>query len=316
MSIPCVRSSDPLHRTWAVGCVVSLAALVALGSCAEDDDGGENVITAGNDSGGDDDDDDDDDDAAGPTFPAAYRFGCIDIQIIGDADGTAVQASLLESTWTNDIALYKLNIILNVLERDEEAGTATLQVTSGVGTSDDDLCAEANTISDEHAATYTVGEALWGEASDGDLCSESTDSGGAGTYHFELPPEDVIYIYAEEDGTTLNCNPAGNAPDAIPIRAIEADVTVNADETTGYGSLTGCLTEAEAMGICSCLGSCVGDTQNPDCGDCPTGATPLRSLLTGIDPSDRCTDLMGETAFDLQIGMVTELLPQMPAACG
>jgi hypothetical protein len=43
---------------------------------------------------------------------------------------------------------------------------------------------------------------------------------------------------------------------------------------------------------------------------------PLRSLLMGINPSTRCTDLMGEDAFDLQIGFTASALPTVPATCG
>ena len=87
------------------------------------------------------------------------------------------------------------------------------------------------------------------------------------------------------------------------------------DAGPGYGELTGCLTEAEATQLCSCLGLCAGEA-DPECGGCPTGARPLAALLDGVGPSNRCTDLMGEPAFDLTLGFSTTAIPNEPTACG
>ena len=253
------------------------------------------------------------------TFPVTYRFDCIDIKIVGDgdgdgeADGTAFQANVLEQTWGSDIDGYKLNIMLTVSERDDAAGTATLEIGSGVGPDASSLCTEPTTMQPPRMATYTPGVSEWGA---GGTCSEASTEGGAGTYNFALGPEEVVYVYAEDDdGTAFNCVPDGSAPDAVPVRAIEASVTVAPGESTGYGELSGCLTLAEAGALCSCLGACMGEAHE-DCGGCPVGARPLGSLLSGINPSNRCTELMGEDAFDLVIGFVTAEIPSNPDVCG
>ncbi len=254
---------------------------------------------------------------AGSPFPQSYRFECVDIQIVGDGDGEAFQAILLESAWTNDIMMTKLNILLTVLERDDEAGTAKLQISSGVGPSPGDLCSRPDTVSPEYDAVYVPGATDWQDARDEMLCTkDGAGSDGVGTYEFALGPEDVVYVYAEDDdGTTFNCVPGGASPDAVPIRAIEAKVTMGPGEQIGFGNLTGCLSVSEATGLCSCIGICFGDP-DPACGDCPAGARPLATLLEGINPSPRCTDLLGEDAFDLQLGMVTDGLGYVPAVCG
>ena len=255
-------------------------------------------------------------------FPQTYRFDCIDIRIIGDgdgdgeADGTSFQGNVLQNAWTNDIAGYKLNILLTVAERDDAGGTAMIAVGSGVGTSTSDLCIEATT---NNGATYMAGyEAGVGEwvGADAMTCSAAEASTAGGTYTFSLTPDDVIYVYAEDDdGTTFNCNPSGAFPDAVPVRAIEATVTVPDDAGPGYGELTGCLTEAEAGQLCSCLGVCAGDSP-AECAGCPMGARPLAALLDGVGPSNRCTTLMGENAFDLTLGFSTSPIPNEPVPCG
>lgn len=273
-------------------------------------------------------DDDDDDDVAMPTegvdtegpdaFPRTYRFDCVDIQIVGDGDGEAFQAIVLENAWSNDIRDHKLNILLTVTERDDAAGTAKLQVTSGVGTSNGDLCNEPNSISQEYDATFEPMVASWTDASDEmGMCSrDGAGTSAAGTYQLSLGPDDVVYVYAEDDdGTTFNCTESPDIPDAVPIRAVEARVTVDPGEQVGYGNLLGCLAVSEAAALCSCIGACIGEP-HPDCGGCPNGSRPLSVLLDGINPSSRCTDLLGEDAFDLQLGMVTEVLGHVPEACG
>jgi hypothetical protein len=256
-------------------------------------------------------------------FPQTYRFDCIDIRVVGDgdgdgeADGTAFQANVLQNAWSNDIAGFKLNILLTVNERDDAGGTAMVTVGSGVGTSAADMCVEATTANGvTYQAGYAAGTGEWGGAGP-DTCSEASTDAAGGTYTFGLTTNDVIYVYAEDDdGTTFNCNPTGAFPNAVPIRAVEAVVTVASDAGPGYGELTGCLTEAEAGQLCSCLGACLGDTAHPDCGGCPNGSTPLASLLSGVGPSNRCTDLMGESAFDLTIGFSVSSVPTEPVLCG
>lgn len=264
------------------------------------------------------------DTTAGPeaTFPATYRFDCIDIIEMGDGngdgvpDGEAIQATLLENTWAADIDAFKLNVMLTVRERDEAAGTAVIAIGSGIGTGLDDQCVEPSTASMAQQAGFDAASAQWQPGGEG--CVEpATGDGFGGTYTFELPPTDTIYIYAQDDdGTVFNCVPGGGAPNAVPLHAISATVTVDANDQVAGGQLTGCLVDSEAQALCSCLGECAG-AANPECGGCPDGSTPLATLLGGVGPTDNCTSVMGETAYDLTVGFTTGRLPvDEPAQCG
>ena len=259
------------------------------------------------------------------TFPTAYRFDCIDIQGLGDAGGDAFQANVLEDTWGSDIENFKLNIVLEVLARDDAGGTAEMAIVSGVGPAAADLCAESSSASASIDVTYDAAlSALELVPGDDDLCSQpasdpTADAGG--TYEMQLSPEDIVYIYAQDDdGTEFNCTP-DSTPNAVPIRAIRAEVTANAAGDRLAGTLTGCLTRVEAAGLCSCLGSCAGEGPDDvetegECAGCPRGGATLEDLLGGVNPSTRCTDLVGEEAFDLVIGFSARRLPEVPATCG
>lgn len=264
------------------------------------------------------------DTTAGPmtSFPATYRFDCIEVLEMGDSDddgvpdGGAFQATALENTWSADIDAFKLNVLLTVRERDDEAGSAVLAIGSGIGTGLDDQCLEPSTASGEQQAVFDAASAQWQPGGEG--CVEpAAGDGFGGTYTFDLPASDTIYIYAEDDdGTVFNCVPGGAAPNAVPLHAITATVTVDADDRIAAGHLTGCLVDSEAQNLCSCLGSCMG-APNPACGGCPDGSSPLASLLGGVGPTDNCTQIMGETAYDLTVGFTTSLLPVAePSVCG
>lgn len=261
---------------------------------------------------------------SGVTFPATYRFDCIDIVQIGDSDGDgmpdgeAIQGTLLENTWAADIDAFKLNIMLTVAARDE-AGMAELLIGSGIGTNVDDLCTETTTASAPKPATFDPAVAQWQPSSTTGVCSEPAMSsdGLGGTYTFELAASDTIYIYAQDtDGTVFNCVPGGGAPNAVPLHAISATVTMDADEQLSAGQLSGCLVDSEAQGLCSCLGVCQG-AAHPDCGGCPDGSVPLAQLLAGVGATDNCTALMGETAYDLTVGFTSRRLAvDEPMTCG
>jgi hypothetical protein len=251
----------------------------------------------------------------GATFPATYRFDCIDVVEMGDGngdmqpDGEAIQAVLLENSWTADIAAFKLNIMLTVRSRDDAAGMAELLIGSGIGADAGSLCTEPTTASEPRPAAFDASVANWQPSSAEGSCAEPA-AGGAfgGTYIFEVPPEETIYIYAQDtDGTVFNCVPDGSAPNAVPLHAIVATVTVDEDENVAAGQLTGCLVDVEAQVLCSCLGQCAG-SPHPDCGGCPDGSVPLAQLLGAVGPTDRCTNLMGETAYDLTVGFTTRRL--------
>lgn len=255
--------------------------------------------------------------------PVTYRFDCIDIQMVGDADGTVIQAQILENTWSSDITELKLNIMLEAASRDAEAGAAMLGIRSGVGPESSTLCAQPDTISDLIPVTFFEGETRWGPASGEGECSTAAAGSDGNTYEMELTPDQVVYIYAEDDDTTaFNCTPDGGTPDAVPVRAVTAEVSTNPSEGVVWGTLNGCLVESEAQALCSCLGVCSGSTGPDDlqtegvCAGCPVGGAPLAVLLGGVSPSENCSSIMGVPAYDLRIGFRGAALPHVPAACG
>lgn len=257
-------------------------------------------------------------------FPQVYRFDCVDIQELGDADGSVLQAKVLENTWASDIESYKLSILLEVMERDEAAGTATIGIRSGRGTGPEDLCNEPSSVTDPYMVGHDPNVGLWEPTSETSMCSVMS-AGSAprgGSYIIDLGPQSLIYVYAEDDdGTRFNCTPDQSVPDAVPIRAVQAEVTADETGSSIAGVLTGCLLESEAMSLCSCLGACA--AEGPDdvqvdgqCAGCPKGGSPLRDLLGGINNSQRCTDLMEATAFDLRVAFTAVALPSIPPTCG
>lgn len=251
--------------------------------------------------------------------PIAYRFECIDIQQLGDADGTVFQATLLEDTWSSDIDEYKLNIIFEVVSRDAAASSGEVAIRSGIGTGAADQCAEATSMSEVITVDYDPELAVWSPNEGDGTCSAAAEAGtpSSGSYTMSLPPETIVYIYAQDtNGVTFNCTEDAALPDAVPVRAVEAELTTSTDGQTVAGQLTGCLLETEAEALCSCLGACNPKTMNEECAGCPTGSVPLRSLLQGINPSKRCSDLMAASAFDLTIGFTASALPTVPMTCG
>jgi hypothetical protein len=309
-------------------------ALVVCGSfaCPKDDDG-ENVLPTQGDtsddsasSGGsvsatesvDGADTTADATGGGTAFPQAYRFECVEIQILGDADGDALQAQVLENTWNSDIDNYKLNIVFELVSRDDAAGTGTVGIRSGVGTGAGDLCAEATSESDVYDVTWDAALTTWEPVETGEVCSAMAAPGTAsgGTYTMTLPTESTVFIYAQDtDGTTFNCTADRGLPDAVPIRAVEATLTASVDGGSVAGNLLGCLREDEAEALCSCLGMCNPEIMNENCGGCPNGSIPLRSLLGDINPSQRCTDLLGGNAYDIGLGFTASALPSVPQTC-
>ena len=216
---------------------------------------------------------------------------------------------------------YKLNIMLEVVSRDERAATADLGIRSGVGPDAASLCAEANTQTDTFVVDYTAGQSQYAPSDAAGECAVEAISSEGGTYDMVLTGDDVVYLYAENDDTvTFHCTPDAT-PDAVPIRAIEVSVSSNAAETALYGSLTGCILGAEAMSLCTCLGSCPGNMGPGDleaegeCAGCPTGSAPF-SFLLGIGTSERCTGILGADAYDLRVAFTAERLPNVPATCG
>lgn len=263
--------------------------------------------------------------AVGAALPATHRFGCLDIVELGDSnadgvpDGNAIQALLLENTWMSDIRAYRLNVMLTLQSNDPAAGMAELALASGIGPSADQLCAEPTTVAPMLPATFDPALVAWQPVQTPGACAEPATAGaaGGGTYTLVLGPEQPIYIYAQEsDGTTLNCVAGGGAPNAVPLRAIRATLTLDADGEVASGELTGCLLATEAAGLCSCLSDCQG-MGHPDCAACPNGSVPLSALLGGVGPTDNCTTVMGDTAYDLRVRFSGERLAiDEPMVCG
>jgi hypothetical protein len=256
----------------------------------------------------------------GGDVPATFRFDCVDIQGVGNADGTVIQAQVLENTWSADITNYKLNIMLAVVERDPDAGTASLGIRSGIGPDAGNLCTEPSSESDLIVVDYARDQVLWEPVSTPGECSAMATGTAGGTYDMALTADVIVYIYAEDDNTvTFNCTP-DDSPDAVPIRAVHAQVSTNAEDTRIAGTLTGCLVATEAMGLCSCLATCnndgPGDIQTEGvCAGCPTGGQPLDVLLGDVGTSQRCTDLVGADAYDLVLGFTATRLPNVPTTC-
>lgn len=251
-------------------------------------------------------------------LPAAYRFECVDIQILGDADGTAFQAGLLEDTWNSDIDDYKLNIIFQVDSRDEGGGMAQVAIRSGIGSDATDQCSEPTSETDVIDVQYDPAATLWAPSSADGTCSAAAMAGATsdGSYTMMLGADTVVYIYAQDtDGTQFNCTVDAALPDAVPVRAVEAEITVAADGSAA-GTLTGCLLQTEAAALCSCLGMCSPEIMNENCAGCPNGSIPLADLLSGINPSQRCTDIAGADAFDITLGFTASALPNVPMTCG
>jgi hypothetical protein len=241
----------------------------------------------------------------------------MDVQVLGSADSESIRAGLMEGTWGSDIAGFRLNLLVDFLSLDEASGTGELMVRSGIGKNNNDQCTEPNSDSQVFPVTFQPGVSAYSADDSEGMCSkEDTTSPAFGTFQLDLQPQDVLYIYAENNqGVSFNCT-SDPTPDAVPIRAVSATFTLSEDEQTAWGNLTACMAEAEAETICACLGQCL----NPDpphalCG-CNEAASPLSDLLVGVTTTDECTALMGEPAFDVQIGFTTPRLPNIPERCG
>jgi hypothetical protein len=248
--------------------------------------------------------------------PATYRLDCIDIKSLGDADETVFQVATLQNTWAADISNFKLNILIDLLAEDEAAGTGTVTIRSGIGDGWSDQCAESATESMEFPITFEPMVTQWGPSDAEGTCAAPASEGGDGTYNLALGATDIVYIYAQDDdGTAFNCSLEEGQPEAIPISALTTTLTGSADRSTLAGTLTGCMAQADAQNICSCLSVCNGN-QHPDCPGCPGGAVPLGLLLGGINPTQNCSDLLGEPAFDITLEYTARRLPAVPMTCG
>lgn len=252
-------------------------------------------------------------------FPATFRIDCIDILQLGDAEkGTGnFQITTLQDTWNSDIAEFRLSILLDLIEVDETAGTATTQIRSGVGFGWTDQCSEMSTDSAQVSAVYEAGVSAYAPMVDAETNSCSAPDAAAvasGTLTIDTDKSNIVYIYAEDnDGVAFNCALDGT-PDAIPVKALQATVTLSEDGVTASGELLGCMTENDANQRCTCLGKCAGN-DNPDCPDCPGGSIKLGALLGGINATDACTARAGETAFDVRLRFTARRLGEVPNAC-
>lgn len=308
-----------LHRVRSVHVVFALAT--APLSCAQDE-AADNVLTGTGDGSGTTSTDAGGSGGTVVELPATFRFECLDVKTLGDADGDQFQARLLSNTWNEDIDDYRLSIIVTLVERDDSGGPVTLWIASGVGPDADHLCAEPSSQLGPVVGTYDPGTAAFGPSGDG--CSAALGAGAdpaGGTYTLSLGSDEVAYVFAEENDTTvLNCTADPATPDAVPIRAVDTSFSSTADGASFYGLMSGCLLESEGLRLCSCLKDCEGqgpdDLQSDgDCQGCPTGGVPLTELLTGINPSNRCSDLMGEPAYDVEMTFSGRVITGNPETC-
>jgi hypothetical protein len=308
----------PAARDLALSCAVSLGLL----GCGWDYKPSDNVLpstTVADETTTSDETPDPetgDETGGGEALPASYRFNCVDIKSMGDADESVFQVITLQNTWAADIANFKLNILIDLLEEDPELETGTITIRSGVGPNAGNQCGQPDTASVEFPVDYAPGDGAWAPSSEGDLCASADTGAASGSYTLQMSADENVYIYAEDDdGTPFNCSVAGDAPDAIPIYALDATMTMTEDRNTLAGTLTGCVTQSEALGVCSCLSVC-GASEHPDCGGCPTGSVPLGLLLGGIGTTDNCSGLMGEPAFDIVLEFSAQRLGSVPMTCG
>lgn len=264
-------------------------------------------------------------DAAGESgLDGTYRLSCIKIEQLGSVGADAFQTQFLGVAWTADIDAFKLNIMVGLSELDTATGEGTLQVLSGVGTSKANLCAEQSTLSAQVPGAFAAGAGLVKPQSDADLlddgfCVEDLTadaSDAAGTVHFELSTEQVVWIYAEDnDGTPFNCNASPSIPNAVPLRGVSADIVIGEGAAWAAGRLHGCLTFEEAEVLCSCIGQCIGPAGVGACVGCPDGSKPLSDQLTGVTTSESCTAVMGVPAFDLTASFSAARLPHVAEPC-
>jgi hypothetical protein len=156
----------------------------------------------------------------------------------------------------------------------------------------------------------------WVESSDAGTCSGMGTTPGFGTFNFGSDPSQIFYIYAEDDdGTPFSCT-VDERPDAVPLRGVVAEFSLAADGQLASGTLTGCLSEADADSLCSCIGACDPSLPvPPSCEGCMPGGLPLGSLLSGINTSENCTTLLGEPAFDMVVGFTATRIPSIPETC-
>ena len=220
--------------------------------------------------------------------PVAFLVDSISIEKLGSQDSTGFIAMLLAAQWDFDISEQNLNIIFIVKSFDEETGEAVLQVGFGIGDDPTNLCLDDGTLSDD--LTLVAPDRVLGLSFD------------------------LVSIYSEdENGVPFNCNADPSIPNAVPLRAVGGDMIVSEDWATAAGLMKGCLTEAEAETLCSCVGPCTGEP-HPSCDGCPAGSAPLSGSLGTIVTTEECTEKMGEPAFDLHAGLTGVRIP-LPSLC-
>ncbi len=258
------------------------------------------------------------------TLEGTYRIDCIKIEQLGSVGAAAFQTQFLGIAWTADIRDFKLNIMVDVHALDAEAGTATLQIRSGVGADELTMCGESTTTSPQTDGVFDSGTALIRPTTDAErlddgFCADDASAkieAAEGTATFQFATDELVWIYAEDnDKTPFNCTADAAEPDAVPLHAVSADIVFGPDGTWAAGRLHGCLNLAEAEVLCSCIGSCQGPPGEGPCVGCPDGSKPLASQLAGVTTSDECTDIMGEPSFDLTASFSALQLGYVPEVC-
>lgn len=265
----------------------------------------------------------------GGAFPAAYRFECININKLGEplpSGKPPFQAEVLNRLWLTDITDHKLNILIGIESLDDTGSKAQVYIGSGIGLDDASQCREPTTDGTRFEAPISIGENRY--LADGadtvPACTldATADHKSFGTVAVDVPSTDAIYIYAQNDkNVTFNCTADPELPDAVPLRFVSAVVSVTEDTGALAGELTACLTKADILTLCSCIGDCTAESVDDvlmtgGCAGCPRGAAPLTAQLAGLRGSPRCNDLAGGEAYELKATFHGRRLPGTPEVCG
>ncbi len=265
----------------------------------------------------------------GPSlFPGAFRFECIHIHKLGEltaAGQQPFQAGVLNRLWSSDIRDHRLNILIGIDSLGAD-NNAQVFIGSGIGIDDATQCREPTTDGTHFAAPIQKGKTQYvaDPANAATSCTADPPAGSTafGTLDVTVPSTDAIYIYAQnQKGVTFNCTPDPDLPQAVPLRQVRAVVTVADGGGDVAGELTACLTKADILTLCSCIGDCpatdTSDLQTEGtCGGCPKGAAPLTAQLAGLRATQDCVDRTGGEAYELKATFFAHRLPGQPDVCG
>ena len=223
-------------------------------------------------------------------LPAHYRFETVTIEQLGSEGIGAFLTLFLQLQWEADLTSYKWNQVFSVEAGEGVDNEVGVQVLSAVGSNEASLCALPSAQSDINTTVF--------------------EDGG---FAFEFAR---LNIYTEDDeGTPFNCSADERVGNMIPLKAIQGTLSISADWDSVAGAFTGCLTEADTLALCSCIGDCVPGNAHPGCPGCPEGSAPLKESLGNIVPTEACSSILGEPAFDLKATFTANRLDSLITNC-